>query len=816
MDFNLHEQEQEQQLRQAFHEKMLNSDDMDIDQVVEVPDTPDRVVARCGTGRESGFRRDSESSLHGDFKHRDKNGLRSMDKPVAESRRTRGPIIRAPKRYGNLETTNYSNLNAFNSLENSSASQNAGLFRRMAVDGGYSHGDNHSSVVSVVRSMDKGKAICTGRTSGYQEGDRVFDFVKKNGYSEHRNAVSYGATEHILAEDKRRGHIAPPFMEDSSETFRNAFKGKEKIEENTPRSPGLATVHGEAVNMSIDSQHKAGEHRPSRSIRFKYPGKNKLVRNGCISPQNIAKAEKLKNNSENTGQNHAGNGVVNHPQSPVNLSDIVAEENERERVKGKAVLTLPSASKDRNPGFSSNGTYNGEANGISDSSKDAFGLDGWRSIRDRSRGIDNTMNDVATRLSRRTGGNRSLFGRRDERWVDRRYTGNGSGQYSESEFDLAAGQTATLSDPFLSEAEHSSGAPRADKALNKRLKKFGSSSRNHVDYSTSISEDSDVMFLGSSRESTNLRSSTGHHPQSQSGLGPLIDVDAFSPPAGLGPAIDADAFSLPNRRFTQSSDSTNNDDSEARARQVEADEILARELQEQLYHETPLVREDDIDQEFLAWVVQEGENGSSTSGARENESHPRGSVMSHLPRQPRLRTSQSRSNRTQNQSNGRGTQARVPSSSRMAQLRGRNDRQRPAVSARARNLHFPLSMDLDMRIDILEALEDAFGDLGAAEMDNHLFQIQRRDFNESDYEMLLMLDEHNHRHAGASANQINNLPLSVVQTENLEEPCAVCLEPPTVGEIIRHLPCLHKFHKDCIDPWLGRKSLCPVCKSSIT
>lgn len=242
----------------------------------------------------------------------------------------------------------------------------------------------------------------------------------------------------------------------------------------------------------------------------------------------------------------------------------------------------------------SNETYNGEANGISDSSRDAVGLDGWRSTRDRSRRIDNTMNDAATRLSRRTGGNRSLFGRRDERGVDRRDTGNGSGQYSESEFDLAAGQTATLRDPFLSEAEHSSGAPRADKALNKRLKKFGSSSRNHGDCSTSISEYSDVMFLGSSRESMNLRSSTGHHPQSQSGLGPLIDVDAFSPPAGLGPAIDADAFLLPNRRVTQSSDSTNNDDSEARARQVEADEILARELQEQLYHETPLVREDNV------------------------------------------------------------------------------------------------------------------------------------------------------------------------------------------------------------------------------
>ena len=51
-----------------------------------------------------------------------------------------------------------------------------------------------------------------------------------------------------------------------------------------------------------------------------------------------------------------------------------------------------------------------------------------------------------------------------------------------------------------------------------------------------------------------------------------------------------------------------------------------------------------------------------------------------------------------------------------------------------------------------------------------------------------------------------------------EEGCALCLEPYADGELLRHLPCGHAFHRACIDVWLldkrrGLKRACPLCKA---
>lgn len=335
-------------------------EEMDIDHVVDVPDTPDRVVARHVAGSES-FGKDHDLSLAREVRNRDilyenpMNGLRSKDKLVTENGRSRKLVINPPKGFGNRETANFSNHDIPSSRGNSPASQNGHLFRKAVVDisSRSGHRAKHSSGVS---NIDKGKSICTDRSSKYLDGSKFFDLPEQTGYTEQTKTVfPYGAQKHILAEDKRRGQIASsdstsgPYISDRFKTSRNASKGKEKIDENAQKVPSFDNICAEVVNLSPDSQHRIKEHKPPHSVTsLRVPRKKSLVRNGCISPQNIAKAQQLKNGSNNIEQSGAGNGVSDCPPSGVEIRDIISEENDIQRVKGKAVFSMPEAPKEQN------------------------------------------------------------------------------------------------------------------------------------------------------------------------------------------------------------------------------------------------------------------------------------------------------------------------------------------------------------------------------------------------------------------------------------------------------------------------------------
>ena len=45
--------------------------------------------------------------------------------------------------------------------------------------------------------------------------------------------------------------------------------------------------------------------------------------------------------------------------------------------------------------------------------------------------------------------------------------------------------------------------------------------------------------------------------------------------------------------------------------------------------------------------------------------------------------------------------------------------------------------------------------------------------------------------------------------------CSICLGKFVEDETLKLLPCTHKFHKECVETWLSRSGMCPVCKYRI-
>jgi hypothetical protein len=67
---------------------------------------------------------------------------------------------------------------------------------------------------------------------------------------------------------------------------------------------------------------------------------------------------------------------------------------------------------------------------------------------------------------------------------------------------------------------------------------------------------------------------------------------------------------------------------------------------------------------------------------------------------------------------------------------------------------------------------------------------------------------------GASKQRIASLSSYVLDSETkFPGRCAICLGDWEAMEEIRSLHCCHAFHTECVDPWLERRNLCPICKA---
>lgn len=138
---------------------------------------------------------------------------------------------------------------------------------------------------------------------------------------------------------------------------------------------------------------------------------------------------------------------------------------------------------------------------------------------------------------------------------------------------------------------------------------------------------------------------------------------------------------------------------------------------------------------------------------------------------------------------------------------------------------------------------------GGRQLLNLHLSMLNRELTSADYELLAQLDSR--RQAGQPVRPVSDVELARLPVHRFRLPkaqpdaagqppqpqqqggadgggpsvasaeehvCTVCLEPFAEGVALMTLPCLHRFHCDCITPWLqqqGLDAVCPMCKTRV-
>lgn len=328
-------------------------EDMDIDRIVDIPDTPDRSAARHSSTRDF-VGKESKLSVAGRVRNPDfvdegcLNHPRGKGRLVNENGHNRRLHIHHLKNSSNTNKVEQSsNSIAFPPLENPHASHNASLFRRSAIDKNSRH-DARNSFGS--QHMDKGKLTCSkfpSKSSAFREGHVSLDLPKQNGHAQRLEmAFPHGKMKDHSAKEMREGQIAangnsshwPAHFPKMSG---NSSKGKEKMGECMDKVADSFVGHGKGVDLSGGSHHNNEEHMSASHHSVLSPRMNRqrrLVRNGCISPHNIEiRAKQLSECSQNCSkdveQDHPAD-VVPNALCTEGIKDIIAEENNRCKSKG--------------------------------------------------------------------------------------------------------------------------------------------------------------------------------------------------------------------------------------------------------------------------------------------------------------------------------------------------------------------------------------------------------------------------------------------------------------------------------------------------
>jgi len=94
-----------------------------------------------------------------------------------------------------------------------------------------------------------------------------------------------------------------------------------------------------------------------------------------------------------------------------------------------------------------------------------------------------------------------------------------------------------------------------------------------------------------------------------------------------------------------------------------------------------------------------------------------------------------------------------------------------------------------------------------------IIDLMHRDLRPDDYEVLSRLDEQLPKRSTLPKKSLESLSF-LKSTASTPSTCGVCLaDVDCLAECVQ-LPCVHKFHHECISRWLTEcKNACPLCST---
>lgn len=318
---------------------------MDIDQVVEVPDTPDRLASQNINGKNCIRRERHVSSMGNLIENADISdaGLQGGTRNNKRAAKSESRSIYLPPRTGSNKTELQGNII---NIASGPALSSRGAFnsRRTEADLNFNHRGKSSIQTEYV---GKGKALSSSHSEmpGYQGHVKVHDLTKDDDHSkicqkfvtgssqskEHRKEMSDTSFSPLLiAEDSDIGKKVDNLRTSNRNSFQRKLVRNGCI---SPLNVAKAKLSAQKQNnTSLHSQEDYSGTSRGSSSTAEFKDSCRVEGNGCITPLNVAKANQ---------STHKQNNTFLHPyhDDSGTSREIPAEDKDSRRVKGKGLLT---------------------------------------------------------------------------------------------------------------------------------------------------------------------------------------------------------------------------------------------------------------------------------------------------------------------------------------------------------------------------------------------------------------------------------------------------------------------------------------------